>query len=315
MGTPSNSTSFTEATQEAFRFLQEQTGLPSWSVARVVGNQWVVLCTNGRSSLVQPHSVYPWNETLCSRMVAQERSCAIPNLEVDSAFSDTPFQEATSASAYLGVPLYHSEGELFGTLCGLDTESQAQTLVNETSQVEITARLLESVLEEELREGRESRRIEREAARACRDLETGLYASPSWDMLLAAEEDRCHRLGHTAVVGSIKLMLPQDLPAEEHAERLEELCRTAGRTLRRYTRKTDVVARVGIDEFLLLAVECDRIGIELLRERLYRAMSYAGLDVAIGLCFREPQRTLLKTQYQAVEEMHSASQNTVGYTV
>ena len=315
MGTSSNSTSFSQATQEAFSYLQEQTGLQSWTVARIVGKEWVVLRSNDSSSSFEPGTVYPWNDTLCSRMIDQEQSCALPNLDEDPDFCDAPLRKVIPCNAYIGVPVYPSERELFGTLCGLDKKQQTPSITKEIAQVEIMARLLESVLQDELMEGRESRRIEREAARACRDSLTGLYTLPSWDMLLAAEEDRCHRYGHPAVVGSIDILSTNGKGSETNDEELAERTRTAGRVLRRYTRKTDIVAKAENSKFLLLAVESERVGVELIRERLCRAMSYAGLDVAIGLSYREPNSTLLDSQILATEEMRTNSLTPVTYTI
>jgi GAF domain-containing protein len=49
-------------------------------------------------------------------------------------------------AAYIGVPLVTREGTLFGTLCGLSVRAQPRTLVRFLPVVEMTARMLSTML-------------------------------------------------------------------------------------------------------------------------------------------------------------------------
>ena len=49
-------------------------------------------------------------------------------------------------AAYIGVPLVTRDGEVFGTLCGLASRAQPRTLARYLPLVEMTARMLSTLL-------------------------------------------------------------------------------------------------------------------------------------------------------------------------
>lgn len=61
----------------------------------------------------------------------------------------------------------------------------------------------------------------------------------------------------------------------------------AGVALRNATRHEDIVARVGGDEFAILAVECDRPGAEALLQRVQDCLHEHDVHASVGLAVRE----------------------------
>ena len=123
--------------------------------------------------------------------------------------------------------------------------------------VELMARLLMTIIKNELKANEEFRRAERASAEAMTDGLTGLYNRRGWDQLVAAEDKRCQRYGHPASVLSIDLDNLKSINDNQgHAEG-DCLLRSAAEVLKTVTRDADIVARLGGDEFSVLAVECD----------------------------------------------------------
>lgn len=60
---------------------------------------------------------------------------------------------------------------------------------------ELISRLLNALLQMEIRAENQTRRAERFAAQALQDSMTGLFSRAEWDQLMAKEENRCRRYG------------------------------------------------------------------------------------------------------------------------
>jgi diguanylate cyclase (GGDEF)-like protein len=69
-------------------------------------------------------------------------------------------------------------------------------------------------------------------------------------------------------------------------------------------RSQDVAARVGGDEFAILAVECDAVAAANLLARLRKALAAAGINASIGLAMREPARGLQHAWEEADRAMY-----------
>ena len=93
---------------------------------------------------------------------------------------------------------------------------------------------------------------------------TELYNRRGWNQLVTAEEERCRRYGHPACVISIDLDALKEKNDTEGHDSGDQLMVSLSRVLRSATRAPDVIARVGGDEFSVLAVDCDQAGGEML---------------------------------------------------
>ncbi len=61
-------------------------------------------------------------ESLCARMLASGKS-STANADLDTVFQDTPVRTSMGITSYVGVPITDADGQLIGTLCGIDHSS------------------------------------------------------------------------------------------------------------------------------------------------------------------------------------------------
>ena len=220
------------------------------------------------------------------------------------AYAVAPIGQQVPIGSYVGVPLNRTSGELFGTLCAIDPKPMPDDLVNELPLIEMMARLLTTILENELKAQEEFRRAERAKADAMTDGLTGLYNRRAWDELTKIECDRCKRYGHSASVLSIDLDDLKTINDEQgHVRGDALLCRTA-EALLSAVRDSDVVARMGGDEFAILAVECDLNGAQSLIRRLEKAMSESNVNASVGMSMRDATGSLADAFEQADQKMY-----------
>lgn len=62
--------------------------------------------------------------------------------------------------AYVGIPLLGRDGELFGTLCAIDSAPQSDGVRDDEALAAMFARLLGTVLQQELRAIEDAQRLE-----------------------------------------------------------------------------------------------------------------------------------------------------------
>ena len=283
---------FSEAASAVLRFLHERTGFDLWMVARTEGDDWIVLDALDQGYGVAVGHVFRWADSLCSRMVDGRGPSVAPCAHDVPAFATAPFAMQMPVGAYLGVPLWRSDGTLFGTLCGIHPEPKSHDLHCQLPLVKLLARLLSSLLLAELETQRQARRAEHAEADLLTDALTGLFNRRGWDVLLSAEDSRCKRYGSPACVLSIDLDELKEVNDSQGHARGDELLKATAEVLRACTRQPDVAARVGGDEFVVLAVECDKTCGEVLVARLASALAAAEVRASIGLSPRAASGTL-----------------------
>jgi diguanylate cyclase (GGDEF)-like protein len=297
-------TDFDEAARAALKFLHKRLGFDLWMVTRTQGDDWIVLQTEDQSYGIQDGTVFQWADTFCARMVEGQGPRVAPRSREVPAYANAPIGRQLDIQAYIGVPLTGAGGALFGTLCAIDSRPQPETLVEEQALVELVGALLSSLLRTEMQLMDEVRRSERAQAEALTDALTGLYNRRGWARLLEAEENRCRRYGHSACVVAVDLdNLKRVNDSHGHFAGDELIARAAG-VLASVARAQDIAARVGGDEFLLLAVECDRSGAATLADRLRADFAFAGVNASIGYALRDPARGLTAAWDEADKAMY-----------
>lgn len=290
---------FDMAARAALSFLHKRLGFELWMVTRTQGDDWIVLHAEDHGYDVKDGTVFRWADSFCSRMVQGQGPRIAPRSAEVPAYASAAIGRQVPIAAYVGVPLTGTDGTLFGTLCAIDPHTQAESIHQELELVEMIAGLLSALLRAETQHAAEARRAERVQAEALSDALTGLFNRRGWTRLLAGEEERCRRYGHPAAVFAIDL---DDLKAVNDSRGHfagDELLARAGSALATAARGSDVAARVGGDEFTLLAVECDPTASALLLERLRVALEDSGVKASIGVSMRDPARGLQHAWEQA----------------
>jgi diguanylate cyclase (GGDEF)-like protein len=134
---------------------------------------------------------------------------------------------------------------------------------------------------------------------------TGLLNHRGWDLALAAEEARCERQDRQAVVVVVDLDdLKQFNDLHGHLGGDVLLLLTA-HTLAGVCRAEDVSARVGGDEFALLAVDVQPEDEEAVANRVRTALVEAGISASVGASRRQPIGGLRAAYHHADAAMYS----------
>ena len=127
----------------------------------------------------------------------------------------------------------------------------------------------------------------------------------AWDEALSMEEGRRQRYGHSyglVVVDLDGFKLVNDQQGHQAGD---QVLQTAAAQLAAQLRSTDLLARVGGDEFALLIFNPTGEGLNELRQRLSEALMRAGIQASIGAALSEPQTTLDQTWAKADAAMYT----------
>ncbi|WP_211841875.1 sensor domain-containing diguanylate cyclase [Massilia eburnea] len=300
---------FAAASKATMQFLRQRLGFKLWMVTRTDGKDWIVLFADDHGYGVKPGQTYSWAETLCSRMVEGQGPHIAPDVANVPAYAEAPITQQIAVGAYVGVPLRRADGTLFGTLCAIDPEPQPERIREDTDMVVLMGELLGGLLEAELAGIEAARKAERIDVDITRDELTGLYNRRGWDMLVLREEERCRRYGHPACVVSLDLddlKFYNDTQGYASGDALLIRCSKA---LKEVTRGSDVVARMGGDEFAMLMVECDYFDAQAMLLRVQETLAGYDVGASIGMAMRKPGIDLEEALAIADAEMYRAKRS------
>ncbi len=297
---------FASASRAVLAFLHQRLGFDLWMVTRAEGDDWIILQTEDHGYGVKEGTVFRWADSFCSQMVQGRGPCIASRSADIPAYLAAPINQKVLIGAYAGVPLTRSDGTLFGTLCAIHPAPLPSGVISELPMINLMAKLLCGVLEQELSAEEQARRADRAQAEALTDARTGLYNRRGWDRLVSAEESRCQRHGHPACVVSINVDGLKKINDEQGREKGDELLMRTADAIRKTMRQQDIAARIGGDEFALLAVECVRAGAKSYCDRLREAISANGVEVSVGLGIRDSTMTISDALQMADQAMYQS---------
>jgi GAF domain-containing protein len=133
------------AARASLAFLHRTVGLDVWLVTHLQDPHQVVLHSHPEEVL-PPGSSVLWDRSFCRSMVSGAGPRVATVAAATPAYRDLETGLPYRVAAYIGVPLVTREGELFGTLCGLSTRAQPRALARFLPLVEMTARMLSTML-------------------------------------------------------------------------------------------------------------------------------------------------------------------------
>lgn len=253
---PSTSARFLRAARALVEDARERAGEVAWLVTRADDDELVVLCAAGQPpTLGEGERVHP------------------------------------SSESDVMIPLALPDGSIFGALCALGAAEEVAREEHERHlvQAQRVAEVLATVLAAEWdahaaleRAGEETRRAERARDEAFADPLTGASNRRAWDQTVEAEERRRQRYGGHA---SVVVVDVDDLGGVNDAHGHlggDLMLRMVADTLGEVSRDSDTVARVGDDEFALLALGCDEDHLRLLVSRLRQALGRQGVGASVG---------------------------------
>jgi diguanylate cyclase (GGDEF)-like protein len=295
---------FESASKAILDFLHKRLGFDLWMITRREGDDWIILQTEDHGYGVKPGSALKWKDSFCSQMVLGNGPNIAPDSTMVAAYSGAPIGRVLKINAYIGLPLTHADGSLFGTLCAINPTAQPTALLDEQEFLELMTATLNTILQLELKLTSMTRHAELLAEESLTDPLTGLYNRRGWDKFLASEEERCRRYGHPAAVLVIDIdELKQVNDKMGHSEGDNLIVRTAA-VLSQSARAQDIVARLGGDEFGIISVECDAASSKALFERIQKSLAAANIKASIGIASRNHAHGLEAALQEADQNMY-----------
>ncbi len=140
---------FDSAAGGVLDFLHERLGFALWLVTRVEDGQWVIEHARDEGYGVEVGDAFPFADTNCAQMVEGLGPHFAPETNTVPCYAAAGIAKELPIAAYIGVPLLHFDGSLFGTLCALDPAPQPPGVGDELPLVDLSARLLSSLFEKD----------------------------------------------------------------------------------------------------------------------------------------------------------------------
>lgn len=281
---PDGADAFSKAARRVVDYLNDHTPLSDWSVSRVAGGEQVHVHVH-HEDLIETGNRVPWDESFCRQMTLGAAH-VVPDALEDDSYACLP--AAGDVRAYVGFPIEGEDGELFGILCGVDSEPLAAAAAVDDHLVQLLSELLSAHLRtaRAIDEGR--REIELSMALADTDDLTGLMNRRGWDRVVTDAQQRVDAYADPVAVAVIDLDgLKQLNDSQGHAAG-DDLLRRTGEALRAAAGPQDRVARYGGDEFTVLTDDVGVTDLPAHFARFTRALADHGVSASLGYSHTGP---------------------------
>lgn len=250
--------------------------------------QHVLYARNTQAMQIPEGLTVPWNDTLCQRALAEGRTCTI---NVQECWGDSQAARALGITTYVSAPVQLSDGSIYGTLCAASTHAAPLA-----AGVESVLRLFAQLIAQHVERERLLQQLhERNAQLTHLALIDPLTQLPNRTALL----EELYRLLALALRSDSKVLVAYvDLDGfkqvnDVHGHAVgDQLLHTLAQQLQAHVRATDMVARMGGDEFVVVGPlpEKDHAqaeDLQLVEERLRNA-SACELQLGDGSCLHYP---------------------------
>ena len=275
-------TSFDIACRKVTDYLKQAVPMGIWLVSRYDGENQVYLVVNDSVYGARPGSAMPWPQTMCRHMLEHRTSRITPELGLDLGQEAFAVREQYQVNAYAGVPIQYDDGNLFGSLCGLNPSPMGEDLRSQEPLLRLLGGLLGCVAELDLKRTDLQRRLTMTQAESETDELTGLTNRKGWQRILALEEERYRRLGEPGAVMYLDIDDLKIINDSAGHDAGDEHLRRAARVMREAARGSDLVARLGGDEFCFLMVGLTMRQVTDVARRIQSALAGVGVRASIG---------------------------------
>lgn len=277
----SPSMNFADASAAVVDFLGEKMPMAMWSISRWDGERQVHLEVRDGEYGRVAGTTAAWDDSLCTHAVLGTAPQLAPDAMAVPEYAATPSAAEMPIGSYVGVPITHAGGEVFGTICGIDPERKDQGWKEHEPMLQTLSTLLSTILDADRALTTQKRALELAELQVYTDPLTRLLDRRGWNRYIELEDDRYRRFGDPASIVVVDLDGLKQVndtlgyaAGDAHIER-------AGTTLRSLVRASDIVARLGEDEFGVIAEATPRQAVELVR-RLDHGLQRAGVAASIG---------------------------------
>lgn len=297
-------TDFESASRAVLTYLHEQLDFGLWMMTRTEGCHWIVLQAEDHYYDIKEGTVFNWTDSFCSQMVlglgprVAHCSSEIP------AYKDAPIGQKVAIGSYIGVPINKSDGTLFGTLCAIDPVAKTPLICHQLTIVELLARFLATVLESDLKALDKARQLEKVKQEALTDELTTVFNRRGWDQAVEVEEARAKRYGSPVCVLIVDLNELKYINDHYGHAKGDEQIKLVAKCISESVGENHIVARIGGDEFAILAIECDQQCAEALHAKLSQSLCSHNLSASIGKAMRGSEMSIIQAMEQADTAMY-----------
>lgn len=247
---------FPEATRVVLEMLEGQLASSAVFVGHLdhaTDRFWIIDSSGDSTFDLVAGKSSPLEESFCFHMAAGTSPELTGDAEGDAVYGSLPARSRLGIGSYVGVPLALADGSRVGSLCAINHEKHAYSEADH-QLLQVIGRLLAYELERERRERQLEELSVELREQATVDELTGILNRRGF-LEAAARELALARRGvvsHLVVADLNGLKIVND----EHGHAAgDEALRGFAEVARRTTRTTDILGRIGGDEFAMVLVD------------------------------------------------------------
>jgi len=296
---------FVSVGESALAYLNQQFPLDLWIIARVGGDDYIVLQSSQDSPHLQPCITYNLHDSIFSRMPHSPGTKIVQDVEDVPLYREAPMVNNLNIRGVLSAPIWVN-GQLFGSLCGIQSKPLADYMLDSGPQINQLVDQIATALTHDLALWEAQREQERALARTYLDPVTQIPDWRGWDVILDAENQRCKTFGNKGVVISVDLADLKGINQKLGREAGDGVLKQTAEIIRSLIRQQDMVARVGNDEFGVLCIEYPHTDEAALSQCIFSALNQAGIEVDVGHAVSLPHKGLRDAWEVAEHTMYKA---------
>jgi len=278
----SKADSLESLTRPLLSLLNNLTGLESTyltMVDEVNGLQHILFSNNDSDMQIPEGLAVPWHDTLCKRAMDENRPYTD---DVSTCWGDSAAARELGIKTYVSQPVRRLNGALYGTLCGASTDSRPLP-PGALSVLNMFAQLIAHQIEREQLLANLRQSNSELMSRAMTDALTGVANRHALEDELARTLQQADRNSQTVQLAFIDLDGFKQVNDEFGHDAGDRLLIHVSEQLLRAVRRSDLVARFGGDEFVVLSPGGER---DQLEQRLSNKVSpefeYEGRTLRFG---------------------------------
>lgn len=287
---------FESASRNVLAYLHKRLGFDLWMVTRVIDNDWIVLQTEENGYQVKEGNCYRWEDSYCSKMVENKGPrIAFSSMEVP-IYAVAAINKQYDIKSYIGIPLYQADGELFGTLCSIDTQVKPRSIEKELPIIELLAKLLSTILNQELRVQNIERSLPFTFVGDFLDSFTSLPNRKAWDQIAEKEEVLAARFGNPISVIAIET---GSNVSKQNSEELHKV----SLMLKSILPSTSFVARLSDDVLGITLPNLTNAQALVVSNHVRKIISKDNNIIKIGMATRHSEKGMSDALFRAIQTM------------
>lgn len=257
--------SFDSVVDGALDMIVRRLGTRLAAVSRIEGATYTIMAVVDQHGELQPSQVYDLRSTICAHMLETGQPLFIGDLtQAPVSCRTAPLAQEIGIRSFAGVPLYMTDGRVFGTLWVADREPR-DSGDQDLALLCLMGRLLLHEIDIDL----ERRHVERiahlRASQPGSDPLTGLMSRRDFEEQVQRQARRRAQVNASFSVAVIALDPPDDLLGDAFRQELAEI-------VMRTSRLVDCCARIGENEFAVLFIDTPGSGADSWQTRLMAAL-------------------------------------------